>query len=234
MTATVLEWRSVSVKYRRSLVALDSVSLSVRPGTIVGVVGANGAGKTTLFRTAVGLLRPTAGEVLMNGEPRGAAPARGSFGAMIEEPRFYPWATGRQNLAVFGADLGSARVEEVLELAGLAEVAGQRVAEYSQGMRQRLGIARVLLHDPPLVLLDEPANGLDPAGLRWLRDLLNTLRARGRAAVVASHVLSEIERQADDVAFLAAGRVLASGPLSRSVRTNESLEDVYFRLAGST
>lgn len=233
MTAgVVLRWEGVDARYGNRAV-LSDVSLTAKPGRMLGVVGSNGAGKTTLFRLGTGLLTPSAGRVVLGDAFVSPRVALQGLGAMIEEPRFYPWADGRRNLEAMCAGRRDrlARVDALLEEVGLADAARQPVQEYSQGMRQRLGIARALLGDPAVLLLDEPSNGLDPLGLRWLEGLLARLRGEGRTLVVSSHVLSQLERGADDVAILANGRVLLAGPLTDVVRRGESLEDVYFRLA---
>lgn len=228
-------WVGVTAVYGERRVLRD-VSLVAEPGRVLGIVGANGAGKTTLFRLACGLLRATNGQVFIGDQEISAAAAPPGVGAMIEEPRFYPWATGGQNLQAVCAGRADrlARVDGLLQEVGLkVEQAKQPVREYSQGMRQRLGIARALLGDPTVLVLDEPSNGLDPVGLRWLSDLLARLRAEGRTIVLSSHVLSHLERGADDIAILAEGRVLRYGPLTDVVEPRETLEDVYFRLAGA-
>ena len=233
MTTGVV-WDDVSANYGDREV-LRGVSLHGAPGRLLGIVGANGAGKTTLFRLACGLMRPSRGRVAVNGKDVTTAAAPPAIGAMIEEPRFYPWATGRQNLQAMCAGRSDrlARVDALIEEVGLTARQGrQPVREYSQGMRQRLGLARALLGDPSVLILDEPANGLDPVGLRWLAGLLDKLRSEGRAVVVSSHVLSQLERGVDDVAVIADGRVLQAGPKEDVLGPGESLEDVYFRIAG--
>jgi ABC-2 type transport system ATP-binding protein len=228
-------WEGVSASYGERPV-LQDVTLRAQPGRILGVIGSNGAGKTTLFRLACGLMRPTAGTVQVGGRHIDAGATAPGIGAMIEEPRFYPWASGRHNLQAMcgGRPDRLARVDALLEEVGLSQEQGaQTVREYSQGMRQRLGIARALLGDPLALILDEPANGLDPRGLRWLAALLARLRDEGRTLIVSSHVLSHLERGADDIAVLADGRILRAGPIGDVVEGGESLEDVYFRLAGA-
>lgn len=228
-----LAWHEVGVTYGDRSV-LRGVTLEALGRRILGLVGANGAGKTTLLNVAAGLLRPSAGDVRVEA---GAHDADVSvpLGALIGDPVFYPWGTGAENLAAVCAGRAAwlARIPALLADAGIADAADRPVRTYSEGMRRRLAIARALLGKPSIVLLDEPTNGLDPSGVRWLQSLLDELRDRGVAVVVSSHVLSIIERQADDIAIVGDGRVLAAGPTSEVVHGSESLEDVYFRLAGS-
>lgn len=229
----VVELDSISLS-RRGRKILDEVSLSItRPGRVCGILGANGAGKTSLLKVMTGLVRPDGGTVRIEGEvvPLGTMPPRA--GALIEEPRFYPWLSGRDNLfvAAGGKSERLANVDGILAAAGLDERADDRVRVYSQGMRQRLGIARALLPDPPLVLLDEPANGLDPEGIAWLRTLLVSLREKGTTVVVTSHVLPEVQRTCDMVVVMSAGRIVAGGPMADALAGFASLEDLYFSLA---
>jgi len=232
-TPPVLEVEGVSL-VRRGRKILDEVSLCIQqPGQVWGILGANGAGKTCLLKVITGLMRANSGVVRVQGEvlPPGVMPSR--VGALIEEPRFYPWLTGRDNLLVFagGDNVKSARVDELLSLVGLRERANDKVRIYSQGMRQRLGIARALLSDPALVLLDEPANGLDPEGIAWLRALVAALRSKGTTVVITSHVLSEVQRTCDTVVVMSAGRIFAEGPMASVLSGVSSLEELYFRLA---
>jgi ABC-2 type transport system ATP-binding protein len=177
--------------------ALRGLDLSVPPGVVYGFLGPNGFGKTTTIRLLVGLVRPDAGKVELFGEPvtdRHGVLHR--IGALIEGPTFYPYLSGRDNLRVIGAagpEPPAGRIEEVLELVDLRDRARDRYAGYSLGMRQRLGIAAALLNDPPLLLLDEPANGLDPAGIVDMRGLLRRLAAEGHTILVSSHLLAEMQ-----------------------------------------
>lgn len=214
----VLELRGVGMRFGER-VALDDVDLTVHAGQVFGLLGHNAAGKTTLLRVALGLLSPTAGEVRVLGHrvPRDLRDALARVGALVEEPRFHDGLSGRQNLTIAAAARGGgagARIDEVLRRAGLEARAGDRVSGYSQGMRQRLGIARCLLPDPSLVVLDEPLNGLDPGGVIELRGLLGELVAEGRTVLLSSHALSEVELVCDSVAVIDAGRLLATSSVA--------------------
>jgi ABC-2 type transport system ATP-binding protein len=198
------------------VVAVDELSFSVGRGRITGFVGPNGAGKTTTLRTLLGLAAPTAGSATIFGRPYRSLqdPAR-SVGAVLEATDVHPGRSGRNHLRTIAAAAGIAgrRVDEVLELVGLADAARRRVRGYSLGMRQRLGLAAALLGDPDVLVLDEPANGLDPEGIRWLRTFLRGLASEGRTILVSSHVLAELAQTADDVAIIARGRLVAHAPL---------------------
>ncbi|MCI9068162.1 MAG: ATP-binding cassette domain-containing protein [Lachnospiraceae bacterium] len=200
---------------------LESVSLHVKKGEIYGFLGPNGAGKTTVLKLVTGLLRPTAGEVILFGKRAGGGDrdwAAGDFcyalkrmGILLEYPVFYDRLTGRENLELHREYMGYYRhgcVEEALELLHLTEAADRPVRSYSLGMRERLGIARALLHRPELLLLDEPLNGLDPEGIRQIRELLRRLSAdHGVTVLISSHILSEVESIADAVGILSKGRL---------------------------
>jgi ABC-2 type transport system ATP-binding protein len=198
--------------------ALDGLDLEVRQGVVYGFLGPNGAGKTTTMRVLTGLIRPDAGRVELFGEPVRWLDRRVLFnvGALVESPAFFPYLSGRDNLRVLtgvGAAPRPGRVEEVLALVELSDRAGDRYETYSLGMKQRLGIAAALLNDPPLLLLDEPANGLDPAGIVAMRELLQSLVAAGKTVFVSSHILPEIQQMADEVAIIAHGRLVRAGRL---------------------
>jgi ABC-2 type transport system ATP-binding protein len=200
--------------------ALDGLELEVPAGVVYGFLGPNGAGKTTTMRVLTGLIRADAGRVELLGRPVRWLDRTPLFdvGALIESPAFYPYLSGSDNLLVLagvGPPPRAGRVKEVLELVSLTERAGDRYETYSLGMKQRLGIAAALLNDPPLLLLDEPANGLDPAGIVDMRALLAGLAATGKTVFVSSHILPEIEQMADEVAIIAHGRLVRAGPLDR-------------------
>jgi ABC-2 type transport system ATP-binding protein len=203
--------------------ALDEVSFTVGAGSVFGLLGPNGAGKTTLVRIALGLVRATSGSVALFGLPLpgGAIAARTRIGAMVEIPRFYPHLSGRDNLRVLGTLSGAdekALIDAVLDAVELSEPAGDPVRGWSQGMRQRLGIAQALLGEPDLVILDEPTNGLDPHGVREVLALLRRInRDRGTTFLILSHQLDELETIADHVAVLRRGRLLAAGPVGEVV-----------------
>ncbi len=201
-------------------VALDGLDLRVPTGTVYGFLGPNGAGKTTTMRILTGLIRPDAGSVELLGRPlvRGARRILFDVGALIETPSFYPFLSGRENLralAAAGAPVPPGRVDEVLALVSLGDRARDRVSGYSMGMRQRLGIAAALLNDPRLLLLDEPANGLDPAGIVGMRETLRALAAQGRTVLVSSHILSEVAQLADVAGIIARGRLVREGPIEQ-------------------
>jgi ABC-2 type transport system ATP-binding protein len=217
--------------------AVTDLSFTVPAGQVTGFLGPNGSGKTTTLRMALGLVAPTAGQVLIGGVPyeRLARPRR-AVGALLDTAGFHPGRRARDHLRVLaaGAGLPAARADEVLEQAGLAADAGRRVRQFSLGMRQRLGIAAALLGDPPALILDEPGNGLDPAGMAWLRGLLRGLAAEGRTVLVASHVLAEMAQTVDRVVIVSAGRLRFAGPLGEIGATNAALESAFLSLtAGS-
>jgi len=202
-----------------SRVAVDGVDLRIPRGSAFGYLGPNGAGKTTLIRMLLGLTKPTSGSISLLGLPipaqRSAALAR--IGAIVEEPKFHPFLTGRENLRIVAAARepeAHARIDGALERVGLAHRADDRVKTYSQGMRQRLGVARCLLADPELLLLDEPTNGLDPAGIEEFRGLVRELVDEGRTVVLSSHLLGEVERICDAIAIVDRGRVVVQGPIA--------------------
>jgi len=211
------------------LVALDHLDLAIEEGVLYGLLGPNGAGKTTMIRMALGLVFPTEGAVSVLGEPvfgddpRSRLRALRRVGAIVEEPGFWKYLSGRRNLECFARASGPAddrarrlgRIEEVLRLAGLEGAADKRVKAYSQGMRQRLGIALALLGEPAVLVLDEPTNGLDPQGMREVRLLLRRLADQGTTVFVSSHLLSEVEAMCDRVGVLARGRLVADGPPSK-------------------
>jgi ABC-2 type transport system ATP-binding protein len=203
---------------------------------VTGFLGPNGAGKTTTLRLLLGLAEPTAGEALVVGRRYRELdqPIR-RIGAVLESGDFHPARSGRDHLRALAlaAGLPLSRVEEVLELVELRGAAGRRVRTYSLGMRQRLGLAAALLGDPELLILDEPANGLDPAGVRWLRTFLRALAAESRTVLVSSHLLAEVAQTVDQVLIIDHGRLLASGRLDELTRGGRTLEDVYLELTAS-
>ncbi len=200
-------------------IAVADLDLRVPGGCAYGLLGPNGAGKTTLIRMALGLTSVTSGTVRLLGMPMPTARARAlsMVGAIVEEPRFHPHLTGRENLRVAAAVRGPEaprRVRAMLERVGLADRADDLVGGYSLGMRQRLGIARCLLSDPRLLILDEPMNGLDPAGILQMRHLIRSLVNEGRTVLVSSHLLDEVERTCDAVAIIDRCRLIAEGPIA--------------------
>jgi len=220
-------------KHYGELVAVDELTFSLRSGTVTGFLGPNGAGKTTTLRLLLGLAEPTAGEVLVFGRRYRELddPAR-RVGAVLESSDFHPGRSGRDHLRVLAlaAEIPSSRVEEVLELVELDSAADRRVKTYSLGMRQRLGLAAALLGDPELLVLDEPANGLDPAGVQWLRRFLRLFAEQGRTVLVSSHMLAEVAQTVDRVVILNRGRRVASGRLDELTGGGKTLEDTYLEL----
>ncbi len=200
--------------------AVNGVDLLIPRGCAFGYLGPNGAGKTTLIRVLLGLTRADSGTMSLLGQPvprhRDVALAR--VGAIVDEPRFHNHLSGRQNLLLLAAAREPAareRIEPALERVGIAQRADDRVAKYSMGMRQRLGVAACLLGDPELLILDEPMNGLDPAGMHEMRDMIRSLVAEGRTVVLSSHLLDEVERTCDAVAIVDRGSVVQQGPISQ-------------------
>jgi ABC-2 type transport system ATP-binding protein len=198
--------------------AVDDLSFVVEPGRITGFLGPNGAGKTTTLRMALGLISPTQGTVTIGGRPyRDLSDPLASVGAALEATSFHPGRTGRDHLRVMAAASGVpvARVDQLLELTGIPAFARRRAAAYSMGMRQRLALAEALLGDPGVLILDEPANGLDPEGMRWLRGLLSQLaHGEGKTILVSSHLLQEVAQTADDIVIIANGSLVRQGAMA--------------------
>ncbi|WP_317492872.1 ABC transporter ATP-binding protein [Haloechinothrix sp. LS1_15] len=200
---------------------MNELSFTVEPGTVTGFLGPNGAGKTTTLRCLLGLISPSDGTATIGGSRYAelAAPTH-TVGAMLEASSFHPRRTGRDHLRVYcrAAGIAHSRADEVLELVGLAAAAGRKAGQYSLGMRQRLGLAAALLGDPPVLILDEPANGLDPEGIAWMRQLLRQLAEQGRTVLVSSHLLREMQQIADDVVIINRGRLVKQGQLAELAR----------------
>jgi len=209
MNDLVLQTDGLTKRYGERL-AVDRVGMTVRRGEVYGFLGPNGAGKTTTLRMALGLIRPTAGSVSVLGLPPGRAEVIARVGALIEGPGFYPYLSGRDNLRTMARyrNLPHAEVERVLALVDLADRADDRFKSYSLGMKQRLGVASALLGDPELIMLDEPTNGLDPAGMADMRQLIVSLARDGRTVVLSSHLLAEVQEICDRVGVIAGGRLL--------------------------
>jgi ABC-2 type transport system ATP-binding protein len=219
------------------LVAVDDLTFSLHAGNVTGFLGPNGAGKTTTLRLLLGLAEPTAGEALVFGRRYRELddPAR-LVGAVLESSDFHPGRSGRDHLRALAlaAEIPSSRVEEVLALVELEPAADRRVKTYSLGMRQRLGLAAALLGDPELLVLDEPANGLDPAGVHWLRRFLRWFAEQGRTVLVSSHMLAEAAQTVDQVVIIDRGRQVANGRLDELTARERTLEDVFLELTGGT
>jgi ABC-2 type transport system ATP-binding protein len=228
----VVRISSLTKRYR-DVVAVDDVSLSLDAGTVTGLLGPNGAGKTTTLRVLLGLAEPTAGEALVFGRRYRELdqPAR-QIGAVLESNDFHPGRSGRNHLRMLAlaAEIPPGRVEEVLALVELEAAADRRVKTYSLGMRQRLGLAGALLGGPELLVLDEPANGLDPAGVHWLRTFLRRFAEGGGTVVVASHVLAEVAQAVDQVVIIDRGRLVAISAIGELTAGGRTLEDAYLQL----
>jgi ABC-2 type transport system ATP-binding protein len=216
---------------------VDELTFSLEPGTVTGFLGPNGAGKTTTLRVLLGLAEPTSGEALVLGRRYEELdqPTR-LVGAVLESNDFHPGRSGRDHLRVLAlaADLPRSRVDDVLDLVGLEPAAAQPVKTYSLGMRQRLGLAAALLGDPRLLVLDEPANGLDPAGVQWLRTLLRSFAAGGGTILVSSHLLAEVAQTVDRVVIIDRGRLVANSSLGELAGRGQSLEEAYLELTAET
>jgi ABC-2 type transport system ATP-binding protein len=215
------------------LVAVDDLTFSLEAGTITGFLGPNGAGKTTTLRVLLGLAEPTAGEALVFGRRyRELDEPTRRVGAVLESNDFHPGRSGRDHLRVLAlaAEIPPSRVDKVLELVALDDDAGRCVNTYSLGMRQRLGLAAALLGDPELLVLDEPANGLDPAGVQWLRTFLRGFTELGGTVLVASHALAEVAQTVDRVLIIDRGRLVASARLDELAGRGQTLEDAYLEL----
>ena len=235
---TAIEAVGLTKRYG-GITAVDDLTFAVREGSVTGFLGPNGAGKTTTLRMVLGLARPTAGTATVEGRRYVELddPAR-TVGANLEVAGAHPGRSGRNHLRALAAMAGlpHSRVDEVLRLVELDDAADRRAGKYSLGMRQRLGLAATLLGDPRVLVLDEPANGLDPQGIRWLRDFLRGMAAEGRTVLVSSHVLAEVAQTVDDVVVIHRGRLVQQGPvqaltsagvLVRSPRSDELRTALY-------
>ena len=224
----------MSKRYGATL-AVDGLTFTVRPGRVTGFLGANGAGKSTTMRMILGLDRPTTGEILIGGRPyQELERPLLRVGALLEADAAHPARSAYHHLLWLARSNGipERRIREVLELTGLAAVARRRVGTFSLGMRQRLGIAAALLGDPPVLLLDEPVNGLDPEGIRWIRTLMRDMAAQGRTVFVSSHLMSEMAQTADHLIVIGGGRLLADTGMAEFTAASGSLEEAFMRLTG--
>jgi ABC-2 type transport system ATP-binding protein len=228
----MIEVRELTKRYGSTL-AVDALSFDLRPGTVTGFLGANGSGKSTTMRMMLGLDKPDAGQVRIGGQRFHDLrwPLR-EVGARLEARAFHPGRSARSHLAALAASNGiaSRRVADVLDMVGLTSVAGRRAGKFSLGMAQRLGIAAALLGDPPVLLLDEPVNGLDPAGIHWIRDLLRSLAAQGRVVFVSSHLISEMALMADRLVVIGQGRLLADTSVAEMSAGAPSLEAAFLAM----
>jgi ABC-2 type transport system ATP-binding protein len=228
----VVRISSLTKRYR-DVVAVDDVTFALDAGTVTGFLGPNGAGKTTTLRVLLSLAEPTAGEALVFGSHYRELdqPAR-RIGAVLESNDFHPGRSGRDHLRMLAlaAEIPPSRVEEVLAVVELEAAADRRVKTYSLGMRQRLGLAGALIGAPELLVLDEPANGLDPAGVHWLRTFLRRFAEGGGTVVVASHVLAEVAQAVDQVVIIDRGRLVAISAIDELTKGGRTLEDAYLEL----
>jgi ABC-2 type transport system ATP-binding protein len=233
----MIEVKNLTKRYGPTL-AVDDLTFTVRPGRVTGFVGPNGAGKSTTMRLMLGLARPDAGHALVDGVPYRALgePLR-RVGALLEAKAMHGGRRARDHLRWLAASnrIPTARVDAVLELVGVADAARRRVGGFSLGMTQRLGIAAALLGDPPVLLFDEPVNGLDPPGVVWIRALLRDLAAEGRTVLVSSHLMSEMALTADHVIAIGSGRLLADASLADVITSTGSstLEEAFLKLTGT-
>src|SRR5215510_1500565 len=219
-----VEVRGLTKSFGR-VTAVRGMSFTAPAGKVTGFLGPNGSGKTTTLRAVLGLVRPDAGAALIGGVPYGRlARPRRTVGALLEAGGFHPGRRARDHLRVLAdaAGIPETRVDEVLGQVGLAAAAGRRVREFSLGMRQRLGLAGALLGDPQVLVLDEPANGLDPEGVHWLRGFLRAFADRGGTVIVSSHLLAEVAQTVDDVVIIARGRLVAQAPLAELTRRSHA------------
>ncbi len=232
----MIEVRDLTKRYGPTL-AVDALSFDLRPGVVTGFLGPNGSGKSTTMRLILGLDRPDAGQARIGGRryPDLRWPLR-EAGALLEAKAFHPGRSARAHLAALAASnaIGSRRVDEVLEMVGLASAARKRAGRFSLGMAQRLGIAAALLGDPPVLLLDEPVNGLDPAGIHWIRDLLKSLAGQGRVVFVSSHLISEMALMAEHLVVIGQGRLLADTSVAALSADAASLEYAFLQLTGAS
>lgn len=233
----MIEFKNLTKRYG-DFAAVDDISFTVKPGTVCGFLGPNGAGKSTSMRCLVGLAAPTSGEALVLGKPYREldAPAV-QVGTMLDASALHPGRTGRETLMQGAVALGlpKTRVNEVLELVGLTQKEAKRlVGKYSLGMRQRLGIAHALLGSPSVLILDEPANGLDPAGIRGMRQLLRDFARHGGAVLLSSHLLHEVQLIADELVMIGHGRIVASGSMEEMLASGEDLEEMFINRTAAT
>ena len=212
------------------LTAVDDLSFTVSAGTVTGFLGPNGAGKTTTLRMLLGLIQSDAGTAVINGRPY--REVRDQVGASLEATGFHPGRTARAHLRTraMARGLDGAGIDAVLAMVDLAGDANRRTGVFSLGMKQRLGLAAALLGDPEVLILDEPANGLDPEGVKWLRGLLRGLAGQGRTIFVSSHILTEVTQTADHVVIVNRGRLIANARLADLIRGEQTLEDLFLNL----
>ena len=225
MNDVVIQTDALTKRYGRVL-AVDQLSLQVPRGHVFGLLGPNGAGKTTFMGMLLGLVRPTSGNFSLLGANGVSMDALRRIGAIVETPAFYPYLSGRRNLAYFQGVMGRkdpGELDTLLERVGLADRAGDAFKTYSLGMKQRLGLAYALLGDPELLILDEPTNGMDPAGMAEVRDLIRSLGSEGRTVLISSHLLNEVEQVCDSVAIISRGRLVVQGDVADLLHPQEQV-----------
>jgi ABC-2 type transport system ATP-binding protein len=230
----IIEARGLTKQFG-SVRAVDDLSFGVEPGSVTGFLGPNGAGKTTTLRMLLGLVAPDTGTATINGRPYAGLPEPlHQVGAVLEASGFHPGRTARSHLRIqaLAAGVDASRVDDVLDLVQLAGAADRRVGGFSLGMRQRLGLATALLADPEILILDEPANGLDPEGVRWLRGLLRGFAAEGGTVLISSHMLAEAALTVDSVVIIDRGRLVTQAPLAELTSAHGDLEDAFLQLTG--
>lgn len=226
MDPYMLETKNLTKCFKKQK-AVNKVSMHIRNNTIYGLLGPNGAGKSTILKLIMGIFRPTEGEILFKGQPWNRTNLK-QIGALIESPALYGNLTAYENLLIHTKllQLPETRITEVLEIVELTNTNKKRVSQFSYGMKQRLGIAKALLNDPPLLILDEPTNGLDPHGIRSMRELIKGFKKEGKTIIISSHILSEIEQIVDDIGIIQEGKLKY-----QSKMTNQSnLEQLYLTI----
>lgn len=231
--STVISFDGLVKKYGKQS-AVDDLTASINSGQITGFLGPNGAGKSTTLRCLVGLASPTSGSALIHGKPyRELDNPLTRVGTVLDSRGFHSALTGRQNLKIVAAAAGISdeRVYEVLDIVELSDAQDKRMKKYSLGMKQRLALAGAILGEPEILILDEPANGLDPAGIAWLRNFLKSMAASGKTILVSSHQLAEMQNTVDQVLIINKGKLIAQGSISE-VTSGDSLEEVFLRLTG--
>ncbi|MEU7041698.1 ATP-binding cassette domain-containing protein [Streptomyces varsoviensis] len=232
----MIEIRNLTKRYG-STVAVDALSFDVRPGSVTGFLGANGSGKSTTMRLVTGLDAPDAGQARIGGRAyRELRRPLREVGALLEARTFHPGRSAYHHLAALAAgnSIPRRRVDDVLATVGLSGVARRRAGTFSLGMAQRLGIATALLGDPAVLLFDEPVNGLDPAGVRWIRELMRSLATEGRAVLLSSHLISEMELTADHLVVIGRGRLLADTSVAELTAQGRTLEEAFFQLTSGS
>lgn len=226
MASYMLETKNLTKNFRKQK-AVNKVSMHIRNNTIYGLLGPNGAGKSTVLKLIMGIFRPSEGEILFKGQPWNRANLK-QIGALIESPALYGNLTAYENLLIHTKllQLPETRIKEVLEIVELTDTNKKRVSQFSYGMKQRLGIAKALLNDPPMLILDEPTNGLDPHGIRSMRELIKGFKREGKTIIISSHILSEIEQIVDDIGIIQEGKLKYESKM-----TNQSnLEQLYLTI----